>query len=226
MDTASGQLVSGGVQAQARQVKVSQAYSPHNQKPPSSSTELSMTRCVVSHRKRATFGPCHYAIRAMSSEANCGLLHCEGDALTHSGSGMLCIPLKARALDSSCPAEAQMESCPAVVALSCTFYLNSTDQSRAKERLFCSHSWVFTGAVGVNHLAQRRKSGAPSWETLDYKTCPITTVLHCYTSLSLPVPLCPGNFPARAAYQVAALPRGGLVEIEAVAVLGPISDSS
>ncbi|XP_029920432.1 2-iminobutanoate/2-iminopropanoate deaminase [Myripristis murdjan] len=34
-----------------------------------------------------------------------------------------------------------------------------------------------------------------------------------------------GNFPARAAYQVAALPRGGLVEIEAVAVLGPLSDS-
>ncbi|KAK6324315.1 2-iminobutanoate/2-iminopropanoate deaminase [Coregonus clupeaformis] len=33
------------------------------------------------------------------------------------------------------------------------------------------------------------------------------------------------NFPARAAYQVAALPRDGLVEIEAVAVLGPISDS-
>ncbi|XP_068603362.1 2-iminobutanoate/2-iminopropanoate deaminase-like isoform X1 [Brachionichthys hirsutus] len=33
------------------------------------------------------------------------------------------------------------------------------------------------------------------------------------------------NFPARAAYQVAALPRGGLVEIEAVAVLGPMSDS-
>ncbi|XP_028453271.1 2-iminobutanoate/2-iminopropanoate deaminase isoform X1 [Perca flavescens] len=32
------------------------------------------------------------------------------------------------------------------------------------------------------------------------------------------------NFPARAAYQVAALPRGGLVEIEAVAVLGPLSD--
>ncbi|XP_028254868.1 2-iminobutanoate/2-iminopropanoate deaminase isoform X1 [Parambassis ranga] len=32
-------------------------------------------------------------------------------------------------------------------------------------------------------------------------------------------------FPARAAYQVAALPRGGLVEIEAVAVLGPLSDS-
>ncbi|XP_067887250.1 2-iminobutanoate/2-iminopropanoate deaminase isoform X1 [Heterodontus francisci] len=30
------------------------------------------------------------------------------------------------------------------------------------------------------------------------------------------------NFPARAAYQVAALPRGGRVEIEAVAVLGPI----
>nr|XP_054596471.1 2-iminobutanoate/2-iminopropanoate deaminase isoform X2 [Nothobranchius furzeri] len=34
------------------------------------------------------------------------------------------------------------------------------------------------------------------------------------------------NFPARAAYQAAALPRGGLVEIEAVAVLGPLSDSS
>ncbi|XP_056154637.1 2-iminobutanoate/2-iminopropanoate deaminase isoform X1 [Lampris incognitus] len=33
------------------------------------------------------------------------------------------------------------------------------------------------------------------------------------------------NFPARAAYQVAALPRGGLVEIEAVAVIGAISDS-
>ncbi|KAM8846100.1 2-iminobutanoate/2-iminopropanoate deaminase-like [Synchiropus picturatus] len=33
------------------------------------------------------------------------------------------------------------------------------------------------------------------------------------------------NFPARAAYQVAALPRGGLVEIEAVAVLGPLTDS-
>ncbi|XP_012774016.2 2-iminobutanoate/2-iminopropanoate deaminase isoform X1 [Maylandia zebra] len=33
------------------------------------------------------------------------------------------------------------------------------------------------------------------------------------------------NFPARAAYQVAALPRGGLVEIEAIAVLGPLSDS-
>uniref|UniRef100_A0AAY4EFT5 2-iminobutanoate/2-iminopropanoate deaminase n=1 Tax=Denticeps clupeoides TaxID=299321 RepID=A0AAY4EFT5_9TELE len=33
-------------------------------------------------------------------------------------------------------------------------------------------------------------------------------------------------FPARAAYQVAALPRGGLVEIEAVAVLGPIADVS
>ncbi|XP_054596469.2 2-iminobutanoate/2-iminopropanoate deaminase [Nothobranchius furzeri] len=34
------------------------------------------------------------------------------------------------------------------------------------------------------------------------------------------------NFPARAASQAAALPRGGLVEIEAVAVLGPLSDSS
>lgn len=33
------------------------------------------------------------------------------------------------------------------------------------------------------------------------------------------------NFPARAAYQVVALPRGALVEIEAIAVLGPISDS-
>ncbi|MEQ2292131.1 hypothetical protein AMECASPLE_019913 [Ameca splendens] len=31
--------------------------------------------------------------------------------------------------------------------------------------------------------------------------------------------------PARAAYQVAALPRDALVEIEAVAVLGPLSDS-
>ncbi|XP_027874852.1 2-iminobutanoate/2-iminopropanoate deaminase [Xiphophorus couchianus] len=34
------------------------------------------------------------------------------------------------------------------------------------------------------------------------------------------------NFPARAAYQVAALPRGGLVEIEAVAVLGPLNDTT
>lgn len=34
------------------------------------------------------------------------------------------------------------------------------------------------------------------------------------------------NFPARAAYQVVALPRGGLVEIEAVAVLGPITETS
>ncbi|KAL0961698.1 hypothetical protein UPYG_G00330550 [Umbra pygmaea] len=33
------------------------------------------------------------------------------------------------------------------------------------------------------------------------------------------------NFPARSAFQVAALPRGGLVEIEAVAVIGPICDS-
>ncbi|XP_043921569.1 2-iminobutanoate/2-iminopropanoate deaminase [Protopterus annectens] len=32
--------------------------------------------------------------------------------------------------------------------------------------------------------------------------------------------------PARAAYQVAALPRGGRVEIEAVAVVGPITDAS
>ncbi|XP_035019436.1 2-iminobutanoate/2-iminopropanoate deaminase [Hippoglossus stenolepis] len=34
------------------------------------------------------------------------------------------------------------------------------------------------------------------------------------------------NYPARAAYQVAALPRGGLVEIEAIAVLGPLSTVS
>ncbi|NP_001084732.1 uncharacterized protein LOC414697 [Xenopus laevis] len=34
------------------------------------------------------------------------------------------------------------------------------------------------------------------------------------------------NFPARAAYQVAALPRGGKVEIEAIAVLGPITEIS
>uniref|UniRef100_A0A3P9JBI1 2-iminobutanoate/2-iminopropanoate deaminase n=2 Tax=Oryzias latipes TaxID=8090 RepID=A0A3P9JBI1_ORYLA len=33
------------------------------------------------------------------------------------------------------------------------------------------------------------------------------------------------NFPARAAYQVAALPKGGLVEIEAVAVLGPLTNA-
>ncbi|XP_075438771.1 2-iminobutanoate/2-iminopropanoate deaminase-like isoform X1 [Ascaphus truei] len=32
------------------------------------------------------------------------------------------------------------------------------------------------------------------------------------------------SFPARAAYQVAALPKGGRVEIEAVAVLGPITE--
>ncbi|XP_075069952.1 2-iminobutanoate/2-iminopropanoate deaminase isoform X3 [Mixophyes fleayi] len=34
------------------------------------------------------------------------------------------------------------------------------------------------------------------------------------------------NFPARAAYQVVALPRGGRVEIEAVAVLGHITEVS
>ncbi|XP_060936463.1 2-iminobutanoate/2-iminopropanoate deaminase-like isoform X2 [Limanda limanda] len=34
------------------------------------------------------------------------------------------------------------------------------------------------------------------------------------------------NYPARAAYQAAALPRGGLVEIEAIAVLGPLSTVS
>ncbi|KAM6967853.1 2-iminobutanoate/2-iminopropanoate deaminase-like [Aplochiton taeniatus] len=34
------------------------------------------------------------------------------------------------------------------------------------------------------------------------------------------------NFPARAAYQVVALPKGGMVEIEAVAVLGPLTDAS
>ncbi|XP_028978783.1 2-iminobutanoate/2-iminopropanoate deaminase [Esox lucius] len=33
------------------------------------------------------------------------------------------------------------------------------------------------------------------------------------------------NFPAKTTYQVAALPRGGLVEMEAIAVLGPMSDS-
>ncbi|XP_003965914.2 2-iminobutanoate/2-iminopropanoate deaminase [Takifugu rubripes] len=33
------------------------------------------------------------------------------------------------------------------------------------------------------------------------------------------------NFPARAAYQVAALPRGGLVEIEAIAALGPLTNA-
>uniref|UniRef100_A0A3Q0R5L4 Reactive intermediate imine deaminase A homolog n=1 Tax=Amphilophus citrinellus TaxID=61819 RepID=A0A3Q0R5L4_AMPCI len=34
------------------------------------------------------------------------------------------------------------------------------------------------------------------------------------------------NFPARAAFQVAALPRGGLVEIEAIAVLSPLTTTS
>ncbi|XP_041046243.1 2-iminobutanoate/2-iminopropanoate deaminase [Carcharodon carcharias] len=34
------------------------------------------------------------------------------------------------------------------------------------------------------------------------------------------------NFPARAVYQVAALPRGGRVEIEAVAVVGPIVEGA
>ncbi|XP_029359369.1 2-iminobutanoate/2-iminopropanoate deaminase [Echeneis naucrates] len=33
------------------------------------------------------------------------------------------------------------------------------------------------------------------------------------------------NYPARAAYQVAALPRGGLVEIEAIAVLGHLTNA-
>ncbi|XP_028673155.2 2-iminobutanoate/2-iminopropanoate deaminase isoform X2 [Erpetoichthys calabaricus] len=33
------------------------------------------------------------------------------------------------------------------------------------------------------------------------------------------------HFPARAAYQVAALQRGGRVEIEAVAVVGPVQDA-
>lgn len=33
-----------------------------------------------------------------------------------------------------------------------------------------------------------------------------------------------GNFPARAAYQVSALPKNALVEIEAVAVIGSITD--
>uniref|UniRef100_A0A098LZJ9 2-iminobutanoate/2-iminopropanoate deaminase n=1 Tax=Hypsiglena sp. JMG-2014 TaxID=1550645 RepID=A0A098LZJ9_9SAUR len=34
------------------------------------------------------------------------------------------------------------------------------------------------------------------------------------------------NFPARAAYQVAALPRDACVEIEAVAISGPLQDAS
>ncbi|XP_063416258.1 2-iminobutanoate/2-iminopropanoate deaminase-like [Mytilus galloprovincialis] len=34
----------------------------------------------------------------------------------------------------------------------------------------------------------------------------------------------PKNYPARAAYQVAALPKGAQVEIEAVAILGEITD--
>ncbi|XP_010403247.1 2-iminobutanoate/2-iminopropanoate deaminase isoform X2 [Corvus cornix cornix] len=34
------------------------------------------------------------------------------------------------------------------------------------------------------------------------------------------------NFPARAAYQVAALPRGARVEIEAIAIQGPLQDAS
>lgn len=34
------------------------------------------------------------------------------------------------------------------------------------------------------------------------------------------------NFPARAAYQVAALPKGAQVEIEAIAVQGPLQDAS
>ncbi|NXP11916.1 RIDA deaminase, partial [Thinocorus orbignyianus] len=33
------------------------------------------------------------------------------------------------------------------------------------------------------------------------------------------------NFPARAAYQVAALPKGARVEIEAVAIQGPLQDA-
>uniref|UniRef100_A0A6B2F5R0 2-iminobutanoate/2-iminopropanoate deaminase n=1 Tax=Bothriechis nubestris TaxID=1766655 RepID=A0A6B2F5R0_9SAUR len=34
------------------------------------------------------------------------------------------------------------------------------------------------------------------------------------------------NFPARAAYQVVALPKGACVEIEAIAILGPLQDAS
>ncbi|XP_068180074.1 2-iminobutanoate/2-iminopropanoate deaminase-like [Antennarius striatus] len=34
------------------------------------------------------------------------------------------------------------------------------------------------------------------------------------------------NYPSRAAFQVAALPKGGLVEIEAIAVLGPLTNAS
>nr|XP_028592266.1 2-iminobutanoate/2-iminopropanoate deaminase isoform X3 [Podarcis muralis] len=33
------------------------------------------------------------------------------------------------------------------------------------------------------------------------------------------------NFPARAAYQVAALPKGARVEIEAIAITGPLQDA-
>lgn len=36
----------------------------------------------------------------------------------------------------------------------------------------------------------------------------------------------PSNCPARAAYQVVALPKNGLVEIEAIAVVGPITEAS
>ncbi|KAM6126075.1 2-iminobutanoate/2-iminopropanoate deaminase [Pterocles gutturalis] len=34
------------------------------------------------------------------------------------------------------------------------------------------------------------------------------------------------NFPARAAYQVAALPKGAQIEIEAIAIKGPLQDAS
>ncbi|ETE68630.1 Ribonuclease [Ophiophagus hannah] len=34
------------------------------------------------------------------------------------------------------------------------------------------------------------------------------------------------NFPARAAYQVVALPKGACVEIEAIAISGPLQDAS
>uniref|UniRef100_A0A8C9XRP0 Reactive intermediate imine deaminase A homolog n=1 Tax=Sander lucioperca TaxID=283035 RepID=A0A8C9XRP0_SANLU len=53
------------------------------------------------------------------------------------------------------------------------------------------------------------------------RRCPKSTVF-IYTFISF----FSTNYPARAAYQVAALPRGGLVEIEAVAALGPLTDAS
>ncbi|KAM4026953.1 2-iminobutanoate/2-iminopropanoate deaminase isoform 4-T4 [Anomaloglossus baeobatrachus] len=50
-------------------------------------------------------------------------------------------------------------------------------------------------------------------EILKAAGCDYTNVFKC-------------NYPARAAYQVAALPRGGRIEIEAIAILGPITEVS